>query len=128
MVLVPRINKNFIKSKNVPNQLIKCLPLLVVVGRGRSPLRTLLAPPFAILGAQPSIVDGASLPLLEVGSLLPVGRQNLVTSLLVTYQVATLRSSLVVYLKMSLCSPKRGFRVQHSGHVLASPRQAYRRA
>jgi hypothetical protein len=51
------------------------------------------------------MLNDAFLPLLGVTSLLLVGRRNSGASLLVAYWVVTLRSSSVVYLKMSLCFP-----------------------
>jgi hypothetical protein len=70
--------------------------------------------------------NGASLPLLRVTSLLPRGRQNSATSLLVVYWAAMLRNSLMMYLKMSLCLLWRESHVRRSGHALASPWWAYR--
>jgi hypothetical protein len=52
-----------------------------------------------------AMLNDAFLPLLGVTSLLLVGRRNSGASLLVAYWVVTLRSSSVVYLKMSLCFP-----------------------
>jgi hypothetical protein len=66
---------------------------IIVVDCGHSPMRTLLAPPLTALYALPSALDGTSLPLLGVASLLYGGRRNLVASLM------------VVYLKMSLYLP-----------------------
>jgi hypothetical protein len=78
---------------------------IIVVDCGHSPMRTLLVPPLTALYALPSALDGTSLPLLGVTSLLYGGRQNLVASLMVAYWEATLHSSSVVYLKMSLYLP-----------------------
>jgi hypothetical protein len=116
-------------SHDVPHAGATRLPVVVIVavGRGPSPLRTLLPPPVATLGALPSALDGASLPLLGVASLLPEGRQNAATSLLVVYWTVTLCSSSVVNLKMSLRLPLHRSCVRHSGHTLVSPWPACRR-
>jgi hypothetical protein len=67
-------------SRDAPHVGAAHLPIVavIVVGCGRSPLRTLLAPPIAALGAMPGFwtatSDDASLLLLGVASLLLGGR------------------------------------------------------
>jgi hypothetical protein len=84
---------------------IRFLFIIVVVGHGSNPLRVPLSPLLAALASflVPWMVmlDGATLVLLGATSLPPGIGRGLATSLLVTYWMAMLSSSLVVYLKMS---------------------------
>jgi hypothetical protein len=81
-------------------------------------LRLLLSPLTPSLALWMAMSDDASLSLLGVASLLPWVGQSLTASLL----VVTLRSSSVVFLETSLCSPWHGFHPWHSGHAPISPR------
>jgi hypothetical protein len=95
-------------SHDVPHAGATCFLIVatVIVDCGRNPLRMLLAPLIASLGALLGVMDGflnnASLPLLEVASLLLGVGQSLVVSLPVPYWTVTPRNSLMVQLKMPL--------------------------
>jgi hypothetical protein len=89
------------------------------------PLGTLLAPLLATLSTLLGTVDGHIrqhlLATTWVASLLPWVGQSSTALFLVPYGVAMLRSSTVVYVKLSLRSPWRNFHMRRLGHMPVPP-------